>query len=121
MSPTKRSGLRRDSTSTIPAQAPSKSKKGRRGKAKEPSLSPEELLEAQKDAMIKEKGAEGNAIAQRHESLVSSPPSLRVFLGGLMKRGFAVQLHEMFHLEERTFLLDYDPEVRVHFLTQPVI
>lgn len=27
----------------------------------------------------------------------------------------AVQLHEMFHLQERTLLLDYDPEVRVAF------
>jgi hypothetical protein len=26
------------------------------------------------------------------------------------------QLHEMFHLKERTLLLDYDPEVRIAFL-----
>ena len=26
-----------------------------------------------------------------------------------------MQLHEMFHLQERTLLLDYDPEVRVAF------
>ena len=108
MSPTKRSGLRRDAVSMVPARPPKPKKKG---KAKEPVLSPQEMLDARKDALVQEKRAEGNAIAYRHENMVScssSHDSLE-----LIEWGRAIQLHEMFHLKERTLLLDYDPEVRV--------
>jgi hypothetical protein len=94
MSPTKRSGLHR-----------------KKSKAKEPTLSPEEMLDARKDTLIQEKRAEGNAIVHRHENMVSfsfSYDSLE-----LIRRGRAIQLHEIFHLNERTLLLDYDPEVRI--------
>ena len=33
----------------------------------------------------------------------------------LTNRERAAQLHEMFHLKDRTLLLDYDPEVRAAF------
>lgn len=112
----KRSDLHRDSASTILTQTSSKSKKGRRkGKAKEPNLTPQEIFDTRKHALIQEKRAEGNAIAQEHENLVSSP-SLRDFFGDLMKREYAVKLHEMFHLQERVLLLDYNPKVDVTFL-----
>ena len=111
MSPTKRSGLRRDAGSVVPARTPSKPKKGRKSKVKEPALSPQEMFDARKDTLIQEKRTEGNAIAYRHENMVScssSHDSLE-----LIKLGRAIQLHEMFHLKERTILLDYDPEVRI--------
>jgi len=63
----------------VPARTPSKPKKGRKSKAKAPVLSPQEMFDARKDAMIQEKKAEGNAIAHRHEEMVSRP-SLRSFL-----------------------------------------
>lgn len=71
MSPTKRSGLRQDAVSVVPARTPSKQKKGRKSKAKEPALSPQEMFDARKDALIQEKKAEGNVIAHRHEDMVS--------------------------------------------------
>lgn len=74
MSPTKRSGSRRDSTSTTLAQTRVKSKKGRRGKAKEPVLSPEEMFDARKEDWTQERTTEVDAITQRHNGLVSSPP-----------------------------------------------
>jgi len=73
MSPTKRSGLRRDAASAAPVQTPSKAK-GRKGKAKEPVLSPQEMFEARKDGLIQEKRAEGNAIVHRHEHMVRLHP-----------------------------------------------
>ena len=109
MSPTKRSGLRRDAVSVVPARTPPKPKK--KSKAKEPALSPQEMLDGRKDALILEKRAEGNAIAHRHENMVScssSHDSLE-----LIELRRAIQLREMFHLKERTLLLDYDPEVGV--------
>jgi len=71
MSPTKRSDLRRDSASAVPVRTPSKPKRGRKGKAKKPELSPQEVFDARKDALVQEKRAEVNAIAHRHESMVS--------------------------------------------------
>lgn len=71
MGPTKRSDLRRDVTSAAPARIPQKPKKKRKDKAKEQVLNPQEKLEARKDALIEEKRAEGSAIAQRHENMVS--------------------------------------------------
>lgn len=61
-------------------QTPSKPKKGRKGKAKEPVLSPQETLDVRKDALLREKRAEGNAIANKHEDLVSQP-ALIPFVG----------------------------------------
>lgn len=72
MSPATRSGLHRDSASASLEQPPPKPKKGRRGKAKEPALSPQEIFDARKDVLIQEKRAEGNAIVHRHENFVSS-------------------------------------------------
>lgn len=72
MGPTKGSGSRRDSASILPARNSSKPKKERKGKTKEPALSPQEVFEARKEALIQEKRAEGNAITQRHENMVSS-------------------------------------------------
>ena len=114
MSPTKRSGLRRDVTSAAPARTPSKPKKRRKGKPKEPVLSLQEKFDAQKDALIQEKRAKGNEIVHRHEDMVSCP-SWYDFLG-LMDRGRVAQLHEMFYLQDRITLLDYDPKVRATFL-----
>lgn len=69
MSPTKRSGLHREAASTVSGRTPSKPKKKR--KAKEPALSPQEMLDTHKDTLIQEKRAEGNVIAHRHENMVS--------------------------------------------------
>ena len=73
MSPTKRSGLQQESASAVLARTPSKSKKSRKGKTKEPALSPQETLDARKDALIQEKRTEGTAVADRHENMVSPP------------------------------------------------
>lgn len=74
MSPTKRSGLRRGASSAVPVRTPSKAKKGRKGKAKEPVLSPQDMLDVRKDGLIQEKRTEGNAIAHRHEHMVRPRP-----------------------------------------------
>ena len=75
MSPTKRSSSHRDASSVVPARTPSKSKKGRKGKAKEPALSPQEMFDARKDTLIQEKKAEGNVIVHKHEDMVSCSSS----------------------------------------------
>ena len=67
MSPTKRSDLH----PVVPARTPSKQGKGRKKRAKEPALSPQEMFDVRKDALIQEKRAEGNAIVHRHENMVS--------------------------------------------------
>lgn len=72
MSPTTRSGSHPDSASAILARISAKSKKGRKGKAKGPALSPQEMFDVRKEALLHEKGAEVNAIIERHENLVSS-------------------------------------------------
>lgn len=77
MSPRKRSDSHRDATFTAPARTPSKPKKGRKDKAKEPALSPQEMFDARKDILIQEKRAEGNAIVERHENMVG-PASSRI-------------------------------------------
>jgi len=71
MSPTKRSDLRQDPAPSVPVRTLSKPKKRRKGGAKVPALSPQEMLDARKDALIQEKREEGNAIVDRHENLVS--------------------------------------------------
>ena len=71
MSPTKRSDSRRDAAPSVPVRTLSKPKKRRKGGAKEPTLSPQEMLDARKDALIQEKRKEGNAIVDRHEKMVS--------------------------------------------------
>ena len=114
MSQTKRSDLRRDAIPSVPVRTPSKPKRRRKGGAKEPTLSPQEMLDARKDTLIQGKRAEGNEIADRHENMVSYS-SRHGFLV-LMNWGRAKQLCEMFHLTERTLLLDYNPEVCVAFL-----
>ena len=70
MSPTKRSGLHRDAASA-PTRTPVKPKKGRKGKAKEQAMSTQEMLNARKEALLEEKKAEGNAITEKHENMVS--------------------------------------------------
>ena len=70
MSPTKRYDLRRDAAPSVPVRTPPRPKGG----AKESALSPQEMLDARKDALIQEKRAEGNAIADRHETMVSCSP-----------------------------------------------
>lgn len=75
MSPTKRSGWPRESTSAVPTRTPAKSKKGRKSEVQEPALSPQEMVEARKDALIQEKTVEGGAITQRHENMVSEFPA----------------------------------------------
>ena len=88
MSPTKRSGSRRDAVSAVATRTLSKQRKGRKSKAKEPALSPQEKLDARKDALIQEKRAEGSAILHKHENMVSSSAS-HDFLA-IDKRGRAV-------------------------------
>ena len=38
-------------------------------------MSPQEMVEARKDALIQEKTVEGGAITQRHENMVSEFPA----------------------------------------------
>lgn len=115
MSPTKRSGSRRDAVSAVATRTPSKQRKGRKSKVKEPVLSPQEKLDARKDALIQEKKAESSAILDKHENMVSSSATHDLF--AIDKRGRVVQLSEMFHLKERTLLLDYNPEVCITSLS----
>lgn len=75
MSPTKRSGSHRDATSAVLPRTPSKPKKGRKAKAKEPTLSPQGMFDAHKDTLIQEKRTEGNEIVDRHENMVGRTSS----------------------------------------------
>jgi hypothetical protein len=79
MSPAKRSSGHQASASTTLAQTRPKSKKGRRGKAKELALSPQEMFDGRKEGLTQEKEAEMVAITQRHDGLVN-PPSLCIVL-----------------------------------------
>ena len=75
MSPTKRSDSHRDATLAVLPRTPQKPKKGRKAKAKEQTLSPQEMFDAHKDTLIQEKRAEGNEIVDRHENMVGRASS----------------------------------------------